>query len=101
MNSCLIPYAFTALPNCAETYWEPLSVLKTSFEQSSFLDAKTSVKAAIAPSVIALVSNAYPTHSRVNAKDVKQITPSVLTAPNVRHVSLPDLILSCRFWALP
>ncbi len=71
MNSCLTPYTFTALSNCAKIYWEPLSVLKTSFEQSGFLDAKASVNAAIAPSVIALDSNAYPTHSRVNAKDVE------------------------------
>ena len=58
---------FTALTNCAKIYWEPLSVLKTSFEQFGFLDAKVTVNAAIEPSVIALDSNAYLTHSRVNA----------------------------------
>ena len=66
MNFGLTPYAFTALPNCAKIYWEPLSVLKTSFEQSGFLDAKALVNAAMAPSVTTLGSNAYPTHSRVN-----------------------------------
>ena len=92
---------FTALPNCAETYWEPLSVLKTSFEQSGFLDVKDSVNAAITPSVAALTSNVYLAHSQVNVKNVEYVTPSVLTAPNVRHVSLPKLIRSCGFWALP
>ncbi len=62
---------FYSLSNCNETYWEPLSVLRVRFEQSGFLEAKASVNVAIAPSVIALGSNAYPTHSRVNAKDVE------------------------------
>ena len=67
MNSGLTSYAFTVLPNCAKIYWEPLLVLKTSFEQSGFLDAKASVNAAMAQSVTALGLNVYPTHSRVNA----------------------------------
>ena len=62
---------FYSLSNCNETYLEPLPVLKTRFEQSGFLEAKASVDAAMVQSVTALDSNAYPTHSRVNAKDVK------------------------------
>ena len=63
INSYLTSYAFTALSNFAEIYCEPLLVLKTSFEQSNFFEANASVNAAIAPSVIVLVSNEYPTHS--------------------------------------
>ena len=62
---------FYGLSNCNETYWEPLSVLRVRFEQSSFLEAKASVNAAMAQSVTAFSSNAYPNHSRVNAKDVE------------------------------
>ena len=55
------------LSNCVEIYWEPLSVLVTSFKQSGFFEAKVLVSAAMTPSVTALVSNVYTTHSRVNA----------------------------------
>ena len=68
-----LPYTvcFYSLSNCNETYWEPLSVLRVRFEQSGFFEGKALVNAAIAPSVIALDSNAYPTHFQVNAKDVE------------------------------
>ena len=70
MNSYRTPYAFTACQTVMK-HTEPLSVLRVRFEQSGFLGAKPSVNAAIAPSVTALGSNAYSTHSRVNAKDVE------------------------------